>query len=592
MKARFIVNLIMMTAFGATLVCCSNASLYQKAAAPAAAEINFCTTPTTAIVSKLKYLFVTDVSGSNQNNFVIAGPGATPAQDTSCGTPPCGTDPTGVRRYSGLINFLNTNAAQNYTNVYYASLFFSTSPTVPFGGTFNGAGPVEDTANSSIWYTNFGAGPTPNPASYMAQQYTNIWCPASSGQTYPNCTQPQDPGGWTDYVDTLGSTVGIYEYITQDLKYEQKLTELGLQPQTTSAYVIFWTSDGFPYTAQGPQASGAILQDVQDIMNLKSSQEYGQLISSISLNTAFYFTTDTASYEYSQAETLMSEMANIGEGAFFLVSAGQDIPYTQFSIPTQNPQFVLRDLWVNDASSIWWNGKRMLDSDNDGIPDQIETQWGSNPKAYDSDGNGIGDGVEYSLWNTPCGNIPVANLGQAGQTCTNAGANKSFYGTCGAPPYNDTDQDNLNDCEENLLGSNPTNFDTNGDFVPDQFEWLYNVAYNFGTNSLNSDPTNDGVTNYQKLKDLFPVNVPMPQLNGITPMSYQLTQTSTNASQTCYQAQVTNVPVMSNADVLRVYIMETYGTGGSNVNHMRVLNGVKTMNGTNTLILNDTDFTP
>src|SRR5580704_14931208 len=116
MKARLVLNLIMMMAAGSTLVGCSNATLYQKAGAPAGAEINFCTTPSSAIVSKLKYLFVTDISGSNQNNFIINGPSATPAQDTSCGTPPCGTDPTGVRLYSGLINFLNTNATQNFTN--------------------------------------------------------------------------------------------------------------------------------------------------------------------------------------------------------------------------------------------------------------------------------------------------------------------------------------------------------------------------------------------------------------------------------------------------------------------------------------------
>src|ERR1700728_417864 len=132
MKARFVLNLIMMTAFGATLICCSNASLYQKSSTPAGgAEINFCTTPSTAVVSKLKYLFVTDVSGSNQQNFIISGPGATPAPDTSCGAAPCGTDPTGARRYSGLVNFLQNSSTQNTSNVYYAGLFFSTAPILP-----------------------------------------------------------------------------------------------------------------------------------------------------------------------------------------------------------------------------------------------------------------------------------------------------------------------------------------------------------------------------------------------------------------------------------------------------------------------------
>src|ERR1700679_4264370 len=126
----------------------------------------------------------------------------------------------------------------------------------------------------------------------------------------------------------------------------------------------------------------------------------------------------------------------------------------------------------------------MLDSDGDGIPDEIELQWGSNPNAYDSDGNGVGDGVEYYLWGSPCGSIASANLGQKGQTCTAAGAVRSFLAVpgcqnpgSGSTVYPDTDQDYLNDCEEGLLGSSYTDFDSNQDWVPDEFEWLYNVPY-------------------------------------------------------------------------------------------------------------------
>ncbi len=587
MKVRSGFNILFLCWISA-LIACSNASLFQaQQISSASAKINFCTTPATAVVSKLKYLFVTDVSGSNQQNFIISGPGAGPVPDTSCGASPCGTDPTGTRRYSGLISFLQNNALQNSTNTYYAGLLFSTSPILPFNN-FGGGGPTEDNATASIWYSNFGAGPVANTATYMAAQYQNIWCP---GGALPPCTTPQDPGGWTDYTGTLTQ---VYNYIVQDINYEQALTASGVQPQSASSYVIFWTSDGFPYGASGPQNVGTILQDVQNIMNLKATQQYGQYISSINFNTAFYFTSDTSSYEYGQADTLLSEMANIGQGAFFQISNGQNIPYSQFSIPQQNPPFVLRDLWVHDASAVWWNGKLMADTDNDGIPDAIEKQWGSNPNAYDSDGNGIGDGVEYYLWGTPCGSISSNNLGKPGQTCTGAGANKSFIpGTCSiAGPYPDTDLDYLNDCEENLLGSNPKNFDSNGDFVPDQFEWLFNVPFTFGTNGLSADPANDGVSDYQKLKDLFPMSIPFPEIHGVLPLNYVLTPTSSNAVQSCYTAEVQNIPVQTPNDVIRVYIMETEGNEGTEINHMRVLKNTTTMSGTNTLIINDGEFTP
>jgi hypothetical protein len=239
----------------------------------------------------------------------------------------------------------------------------------------------------------------------------------------------------------------------------------------------------------------------------------------------------------------------------------------------------------------------MLDSDNDGIPDVVEIQWGSNPNAYDSDQNGLGDGVEYFLYGSPCGSIPAGQLGKGG-TCTTAGALNSYLGVpgCGNPgaypnTYPDTDADYLNDCEEGLIGTSRTDFDSNQDWVPDQLEWLYSISYLFGQNSLSANPTNDGVSNYQKLKELYPINTPITKIQtGVLPLSYTLTQSSTTSTQTCYNVNVQSIATMSPSDVIRVYVMETQGSNG-NLRHMRVLKNVTKMtNGS--LTINDGDLTP
>ncbi len=57
----------------------------------------------------------------------------------------------------------------------------------------------------------------------------------------------------------------------------------------------------------------------------------------------------------------------------------------------------------------------------------------------------------------------------------------------------DTDMDSLNECEERMLGTNPNDFDSDDDLIPDYFEWTYN--YNPILSDKNKDTNGDGITN-------------------------------------------------------------------------------------------------
>jgi hypothetical protein len=576
MKMMYKLSLLM--SFAATAeMGCSNARLYKgEFSNNGSVQVNFCTTPAAAVSTKIKYLFVIDQSYNNQQNYYWNSNTDGPYADVNGGT-----DPTGGKRYDSLITFLNNAALNPSSSIYYSALFFNTNPIVPFKN-FTGGGLSEDQLQESIWYSLNGALDVQNTAAYMSAQYTNIACPNAG----PCDVQPQADGGWSDYSDTLTLVLNSIE---QDLGNEQVLVDEG-QPLEASSYVIFWVSSSFPYLPSGAQNTQALVNQVKTISALKTQQQYAPYIDSIIFNTGYY-STNSNYWSQQQTSTLLQNMAAVGQGTYVDFSTN-DINYSKFSVPQSTQPFVLKDFWVHDASAVWWKGQLMLDSDNDGIPDLVEVQMGSNPNAYDSDQNGIGDGVEYNLFGSPCGGIPAGGTG----TCSNATAVKSFLGVpnCGSPGtwpniYPDSDNDYLNDCEEGLLGSNHSDFDSNVDWVPDQLEWLFNIPFLYGTNGLTADPANDGVSNYQKLKDLFPINTPISQIQAI-PAAYEITQVSANTSQTCYQANVTNLATMSQNDVVRVYVMETQGYVG-NLRHMRVLKQTEHMTGSS-LIVNDGDLTP
>ena len=102
------------------------------------------------------------------------------------------------------------------------------------------------------------------------------------------------------------------------------------------------------------------------------------------------------------------------------------------------------------------------DSDNDGIIDSIEIQFGSDPNNADSDNDGISDYDELNWLNT---NPNDPNDGNG-----------------------DADNDGLTNAEESALGTNPAYYDSDYDLVSD-----YDEIHKYKTNPLVADTDGDGV---------------------------------------------------------------------------------------------------
>jgi hypothetical protein len=183
-----------------------------------------------------------------------------------------------------------------------------------------------------------------------------------------------------------------------------------------------------------------------------------------------------------------------------------------------------------------------VDSDGDGLPDDLELQIGTDPQNPDTDGDGLNDRLEYLMRSVgldplrtnlpPCNpkGTPPATVGgccPAGgcptttdppPTCycapdcdVDSSGNVILLPGCvdpnatpeslapwpaecplpqtylpnAFPPDQDTDGDGLSDCEEALIRTEATLLDSDADGMPDILEWKY------GTNALFSDALGD-----------------------------------------------------------------------------------------------------
>lgn len=183
-------------------------------------------------------------------------------------------------------------------------------------------------------------------------------------------------------------------------------------------------------------------------------------------------------------ELLMQDIGFAGAGTFVSYSDGSAIAQSSTSLQALGllrPQVALeaKDFIVFNFNALPSPEGQLTDTDADGLPDEDEADHGTDPANPDTDGDGITDYVEILVEFSPLSpDQPAA--------CEDL--------RVGA----DSDLDMLTDCDEALLGTDPSLLDTDGDAMPDRLEVTMGTDYILSDWLVDSD--NDGVPNGDEIR--------------------------------------------------------------------------------------------
>jgi len=505
------------------------------------AEVDFCTMKADKVKSNLKFVFVIDKSGSNQDL-----------------TDALGTDPNGDRRYVPLLLYLNETESD--PTIFYSLINLHTEADL-ITGFINDKDRFQEIVEN---------------------------------EANPNNAEPPRPadGGWTDFEKSVERVTTI---IDEDIRAAK------VEPEVVSSYyVVIFISDGAPWVREEIQSKVGILEQVRGLLAYEEGNK--EYVDSIQLHTGYYYNDNLDN----DAQTYMKEMAEMGNGDAFEFGSGQVIDFSQFSVPERNVKHLLRDVIVTNVNTKWYLDELTLDSDGDGLVDRLEDELGSHRLIADSDGNGISDGVEYFLTTRPCRDplcdpenaepyeacnkweVPDEELpdgdfdgdfeyeSEVGDSDvdeveseieaveTDNSDEDILVDDENALPnvpvrkLSDLDKDFLNDCEERIiLKSKMENFDSNEDWIPDGLAFRGSLAFVEGTSQeAFLDPDWDTVDNYMEIKTNTPIRYDNRKIYGLKPYKYKIETVSDDHAQSCFHLKVEQIPIGSENDIIRVYLLE------------------------------------
>lgn len=220
-----------------------------------------------------------------------------------------------------------------------------------------------------------------------------------------------------------------------------------------------------------------------------------------------------------------------------------------------------------------------VDSDADGVHDVEEHRAGTNPVMADTDGDGCSDGVEAALqW-------PALEANGLHCVCENAFS------------LMDSDSDGLGNCEEQFIGGEPLNPDSDVDGVMDGLEFIFGSYLNLADSTRDED--HDGFENSLEIRRHRGVLLPDDEDTQSWAYTYRLSETTEPVvgEGACTQFVVENIAVMRREgivpDVNLVRVTASfvgYDGGRPTLTYQQAVVPVSVVETESTYVLSSSDF--
>lgn len=348
----------------------------------------------------------------------------------------------------------------------------------------------------------------------------------------------------TDFVKPLSD---IYSLINTDIA-RSRLEPGGAQALAQARYSVIFLSDGKPTNDQDDE-----LIQGDAVVRIRQLRD---LVEDVRVNTVHVFlpTQPVSSCDIdgdggcplliiNQNADRLEQMSTLGGGNFRDFRNNEPINFLDFTFGQVRRSFIVKEVVASNFSAPPGSPPEEADTDGDGLTDAREAEVGTNPNLVDTDGDGFSDGVEVYFRERGVDFNPTQIALPDG-----GGLDK------GCPPLlraEDSDCDQLLDCDEQFIGTNANLADSDRDGVPDGVEWRGGTQGS--SNDLDEDPDNDGLTSRAELRlHTRPLEVDTANLSvdGYR-YSFEADGTPDAVGRQCYKLRVDNVllaPTIAAAD--------------------------------------------
>src|SRR5678815_1549367 len=354
-----------------------------------------------------------------------------------------------------------------------------------------------------------------------------------------NYTNPNANRDSTDFIKALSE---IYAILSTDITANRNAA-VGAQVDARPRYIVIFLSDGHPTFNQDDELFQG--DAVRRIRQLRI------LVDDVIFNTVHVFAplqpvssicdvTGDAGCPLliiNQDAERLEKMATLGGGNFRDFRNNEAVNFLNFNIGQTRRAYVLKEFVASNMSAQADSPPDAGDSDRDGLTDGEEVALSTETQAADDDGDGFSDGVEVHFSQLGASFNPLGFMLPDGGGL-DPGCPPALRGV-------DSDCDGLNDCDEQIIGTNSTLIDSDNDGVPDSIEWL--LATQPSSQALDEDPDTDGLVNRNELR--FHTN---PLLSdtatlGVNGYRYVLEEDGPvdEEGRQCYRFRVENVSLVS-----------------------------------------------